>query len=83
MAPVRHGVVTPNCKQTSWDYWFEAQELKFEVSERSELNWQRYMELVKMASSRYGVVTPNYNRQVWIIGLYDRSLSLKFHKYQS
>ena len=29
MAPLRHGVVTPNCNKTSWDYWFVAQELKF------------------------------------------------------
>ena len=32
MAHLRHGVVTSNCKQTSWDYWFVAQELKFKVS---------------------------------------------------
>ena len=48
MAPLRHGVVTPNCKQTSWDHWFVAQELKFKVSERSELNWNKYRELIKM-----------------------------------
>ena len=28
MVPLRHGVVTPNCKATSWDSWFVAQELK-------------------------------------------------------
>ena len=43
MAPLRHGVFTPNCNKTSWDYWFVAQELKFKVWLRSKLNWQRYM----------------------------------------
>ena len=28
MAPLRHGVVTPNCKLTNYDYWFVAQKLK-------------------------------------------------------
>ena len=45
MAPLRHWVVTPNCKYTSSNYWFVAQELKFKVSKRSELNWQRYREV--------------------------------------
>ena len=27
MAPLGHGVFTPNCKKISWDYWFVAQEL--------------------------------------------------------
>ena len=61
MAPSRHGAVTPNCKLSTWDHWFVAQELKFEVSLRSEFNWQRYRELSKMAPLRHGywVVTPN------------------------
>ena len=46
MAPLRHGVVTPNYKETSWDYWFVAQELK------SKLNQKRYRELTKMAPVR-------------------------------
>ena len=32
MAPLRHGVVTPNCKYSDWDYWFVAKELKSKVS---------------------------------------------------
>ena len=32
MATLGHGVVTPNCKQRNWDYWFVTQELKFKVS---------------------------------------------------
>ena len=31
MAPLRYGVVNPNCKQTSWDNLVVAQELKFKV----------------------------------------------------
>ena len=38
MAPLRHGVVTPNCKKTSWDHRFVGQEPKYKVSYRSELN---------------------------------------------
>ena len=65
MAPSRHGVVTPNYKNTSWDYWFVGQELKFEISYRSKLNWQRYRELTKMAPIRHGVVTPNWKYTSW------------------
>ena len=59
MAPLRHGVITPNYKKTSWNYWFVGQELKFKISYRSELNWQRYRELTKMVQLRPGVVTTN------------------------
>ena len=31
MAPLRHGIVTPNCKEICWDYWFVEQELKCKV----------------------------------------------------
>ena len=65
MASLRHGVVPPNCKQTSWDYWFVAQELKFKVSLKYKLNWQRYSELTKMAPLRHGVVPPNCKHTSW------------------
>ena len=65
MAPLRLGVITPNFKQTSWDYRFVAQELKFKNSQSSKLNWQRYRDLTKMASLRHGVVTPNYKQTSW------------------
>ena len=65
MAPIRHGVVTPNCKYITWDNWFVGQELKFKFSLRSELNWQRYREITKMAHLRHGVVTPNYKKTSW------------------
>ena len=58
MAPLKHGVVTPNYKKTSCDYWFTGLELKFKISYRSELNWQRYRELTKMAPLKHGVITP-------------------------
>ena len=59
MAPLRHGVVTPNWKETNLDYWFVAQELKVKISKRYELNRPRYRGLTKMAPLRHRVVTPN------------------------
>ena len=65
MDPLINGVLTPNCKQTSWDYWFVAQELKLKVSLRFELNQQRYRDLTKMAPLRHGVVTSNCQYTSW------------------
>ena len=45
---------TAFASQANWDVW-----LKFGVSYRSELNWQRYGDLFKMAPLRHGVVAPN------------------------
>ena len=45
MASLRHVVVTPKCKYAGWDHWFVVQELKFKVSQRFELNWQRNREV--------------------------------------
>ena len=77
MAPLRHGVVAQNCKQTSWDYWFVEQELEFEVSLRSELNQQRYTELTKMAPLGHGVVTPNCKWTSWDYWFVEQELKFK------
>ena len=61
MAPLQQEVVPPNCKYTSWDYWFVVQEIKSKASYRSEFNLQLYRELTKMALLRHGVA-------IWIIG---------------
>ena len=70
-------LITPNCKYTSWDYWFVAQELKLKVSERSEFNWQRYGELIKMAPLRHEVVTPNSKWKSWDYWLVEQELRIK------
>ena len=31
MAPIRHGVITPNWKYKSWDYLFLSQELNLKI----------------------------------------------------
>ena len=77
MVPIRHWVVTPNYKQISWDYWFVAQELKFKGSKNFKLNWQRYLELTKMAPLRHGVVTPNCKQTSWDYWFVEQELKFK------
>ena len=48
--------IVPTGTTPSWDYWLVPQKLMFKVSERSELNWQRYRELPQMVPLRHGVV---------------------------
>ena len=73
MVPSRHGVIIPNCKQTICDYWFVAQELKFKVLLRSE----KIQEANQNGSFKTWGSHPKFKkRQVGIIRLQDRSLSL-------